>query len=202
MGKCDGIDCFYNNNSSYTMDDLTRCVVNAYENHVHAYGTTPDVIDLCDMCIQKYYTSTCELCNREMIDDCITICEYAVCRFCIRNLPLDTCPNADVFKKFFNFAENLTKDWDTKPECDCSPLEICEVEINGLESWISSIIQQNIQKKQQKTERIKKLREMAEAHLIKRGYTSWEAWRLIRKFGRRVRYMEHKTIVQLLLNRN
>lgn len=198
MVKCDGDDCFYKGNSSYQIGDLTRCVVNAHESHALVIKGRPDYVDLCDMCMDKYDTEKCALCKYEMISDSAVICEYAICDFCVRNLPLETSPNPEKLKSFLN---GLPADLETKEDCECDMHSICEEEIEGLEKWISDVIQTNDQKRTEKEQRAKKLRDLAEAHLVRRGFTQGESFKLVSKFGRKVRYQEDKNIAKLLLSK-
>jgi hypothetical protein len=198
MGKCEGDDCYYRDNSSYTIESITRCVVNAYDDHFYAHRGNPTLVDLCDMCIRKHDPCKCAMCRRKMVDDSITIATEPICAFCIGNLPFESSPNPEKLKEFI---AAVPVDWDARTDCECELLEICETEIEGLQKWISGVIQCNKEKGEKRKKRFEELRKLAEAHLVRRGYTEWESFKLVRRFGRKVRYMEHLKIANLLLEK-
>lgn len=198
MGKCEGDDCFYRGNSSYTAECVKRYVVNAYEDHFYADQGEPTVVDLCDMCISKHDPCKCAMCRRKMIDDSIVIASVPICVFCIGNLQCESSPDPEKLK---NFLESAPLDWDSRLDCECSPLEICEEEIKGLQKWVSGVIQSTEEKREKRKKRSEEFRKLAEAHLVRRGYTEGESFKLIRRFGRKVRYMEHLMIAKHLLEK-
>ena len=198
METCDGDDCYYRNNSSYTMEDVTRCVVNAYEEHVLALKGKPEIVDLCDMCIRKYVTDECAMCGYEMIDDSIVLAGEPICAYCIKDLRLESSPDPEKLKKFF---ESVPVDGEARQDCICCGFEICEEEIKGLQKWICDEIKMNKQREEKEKKRAKELQNLATAHLVKRGYTEWESHKLVNRLGREVRYIGHRKIAKLLLEK-